>query len=79
MDCLGSVRVSVSLNSDIHLIEEGAAGYSTIIGHQGSMNTCHVAKNFGTLLTTGSDGRVLEWSEGRARVITVGIECHGKE
>lgn len=75
MDCLGPLRVSVSFNSDINLIEEGATSYSTIIGHQGPMNTCHIAKNFGTLLTTGSDGRVLEWSNGLARVITVRFTC----
>lgn len=73
MDCLGSLRVSVSLNSDLNLIEDGASGYTTLIGHQGAVNTCHVAKNIGTVLTTGSDGRVLEWSQDRARVVTVSM------
>ena len=73
MDCLGSLRVSVSLNSDLNLIEDGASGYTTLIGHQGAVNTCHVAKNIGTVLTTGSDGRVLEWSQDRARVVAVSM------
>ena len=63
--------MSVSLNSDMNLIENGASGYTTLIGHQGAVNTCHVAKNLGTILTAGSDGRVLEWSDGRARVVAV--------
>ena len=54
-------------------MEDGASGYTTLIGHQGAVNTCHVAKNIGTVLTTGSDGRVLEWSQDRARVVTVSM------
>ena len=60
------MRVSVSFNSDLNFIEDGAVGYSTIVGHQGAVNTCHLAKNI------GSDGRVLEWNQGRAREVTVG-------
>lgn len=66
------MRVSVSFNSDLNFIEDGAVGYSTIVGHQGAVNTCHLAKNIGSLLTTGSDGRVLEWNQDRAREVTVG-------
>ena len=72
MDCSGNMRVSVSFNSDLNFIEDGAVGYSMIVGHQGAVNTCHLAKNIGSLLTTGSDGRVLEWNQGRAREVTVG-------
>ena len=64
--------MSVSFNSDLNCIEDGASGYSTIVGHQGAVNTCHLAKNVGSLLTTGSDGRVLEWNQGRAREVAVG-------
>lgn len=71
MDCLGELRVSLSFNSDLNVIEQGATGYSTIVGHQGAVNTCSFSRNTGTVLTSGSDGRVIEWSAGRGRVIAV--------
>ncbi|KAK8833595.1 hypothetical protein WA577_001528, partial [Blastocystis sp. JDR] len=69
LDCLGELRVSLSFNSDLNVIEQGATGYSTIVGHQGAVNTCSFSRNTGTVLTSGSDGRVIEWSAGRGRVI----------
>ena len=98
VDCLGDLRVSVSLNSDINLIEKGAVGYTTLVGHQGPANTCSYSRNMGSavgyttlvghqgpantcsysrnmgsVLTAGSDGRVIEWSQGRGRLITVNL------
>ena len=87
VDCLGDLRVSVSLNSDINLIEKGAVGYTTLVGHQGPAavgyttlvghqgpaNTCSYSRNMGSVLTAGSDGRVIEWSQGRGRLITVDL------
>lgn len=71
VDAVGDVRVSLSLNSDINLIEKGATGYSTLIGHQGSVNGVYYSHNTGTVFTYGGDGRVLEWTQDRARVIAV--------
>ena len=75
VDSLGDLRVSVSFNSDLNIIEQGATGYNTLVGHQGSVNTCSYSRNTGTVFTSGSDGRVIEWSAGRGRVITVASPC----
>lgn len=63
VDCLGDLRVSVSLNSDINLIEKGAVGYTTLVGHQGPANTCSYSRNMGSVLTAGSDGNELYISD----------------
>lgn len=63
--------MAVSLNSDINLIEKGATGYTTLVGHQGPANTCSYSRNMGSVLSGGSDGRVIEWTQGRGRLITV--------
>ena len=68
---MGEVRVSLSFNSDINLIEKGATGYTALIGHQGAVNGCYFSRNTGTVFTYGGDGRVLEWASGKARVIAV--------
>ena len=75
VDSLGDLRVSVSYNSDINIIEQGAAGYTVLIGHQGAVNTCSYSRNTGTVFTAGSDGRVIEWSAGRGKVIAVASRC----
>jgi hypothetical protein len=71
---LKDLRVSVSYNSDINIIDAGATGYHSLIGHQGSVNTCFYSRNMGSVLTTGGDGRVLEWVKGQARQITVVLD-----
>ena len=68
---MGDLCVSVSFNSDINLIEKGATGYTTLIGHQGPANTCSYSRDMGSVFTAGSDGRVIEWVQGRGRLITV--------
>lgn len=73
VDCLGDLRVSLSFNSDINLIEKGAVGYTTLVGHQGPANTCSYSRDMGSVFTGGSDGRVIEWTQGRGRLVTVAL------
>lgn len=72
VEAKGDVHLSLSLNADINFIEQGATAYTTLIGHQGAVNGCYFSSNTGSVLTYGGDGRVLEWIEGKARVIAVG-------